>query len=310
MFKNLFMKKEKTDAQRSPSPSTPLLSPPSAPFSECGPEDATQSLCVTELSTFAGASLCPEQCVQAAGAQAVSYTAQGTRTAQQDAVCIGSSDGVLVGVLCDGMGGLAGGERASLFAANGMMDTLLSAQKRDYSCMSQTVIELNDSVRELRDGQNQPMEAGTTLTVVVIEQGQLCWCSVGDSRIYLWRDGCLQQLSEDHNLKTRLDALVKAGVLSPQDAGQYQQQEALTSYLGIPELVEIGGSRVPVALKQGDVILQCSDGLYRCLPAETICAVLTEEEDLPQAANRLMGSALAKPGAHDNTSLILTRFTG
>lgn len=302
MFKNLFAKKDKASEPRS--------APPSAPFSEDNPEDVTLSLCVTELSTFGGASFHPEQCVQAAGAQAVSYTAQGTRAAQQDAVCIGSSDEVLVGVLCDGMGGLAGGERASLFASNGMLDALLGAQKRDYSCMSQTAMELSDSVRELRDDQNQRIEAGTTLTAVVIEHGQLSWCSVGDSRIYLWRDGCLQQLSEDHNLKTRLDALVKAGAISPQDASQYQQQEALTSYLGIPELVEIGGSRTPLALKSDDVILQCSDGLYRCLPAEMICEILVEVENLQPAASRLMSSALAKPGAHDNTSLILTRFTG
>lgn len=298
MFKNLFAKKTKNSAMLC------------APLDDCDSEGITQSLCVTELNTFNDVTLLPEQCVQAAGVQAVSYTAQGTRAVQQDAVRIGSGDDVLVSVLCDGMGGLAGGERASTLAANEMMNTLLNTQTRDFLCMSRAAVELNDSVRELRDEQDQRIEAGTTLTAVVVEKGALCWCSIGDSRIYLWRDGRIQQLSEDHNLKTRLNALVNAGIMSPQDASQYPKQEALTSYLGIPELTEIDGSRTPLTLNSGDVILQCSDGLYRCLTSEMMNVVLTAETNLQQTANRLMETALAQPGLHDNTSLILTRFVG
>ena len=91
-------------------------------------------------------------------------------------------------VLCDGMGGLSGGERASALAAQGMTQHLLeNAQATDISTeMGRAALRLNEKVKDIRDSENRKIEAGTTLTAVFIRNGELFWCGIGDSHIYLY----------------------------------------------------------------------------------------------------------------------------
>lgn len=214
--------------------------------------------------------------------------------------------------VCDGMGGLTGGERASALAAHGVTRYLLEhAQAEDIPTeMGRAALRLNEEVKNLRDPANQKIEAGTTLTTVFLRNGKLFWCSIGDSHIYLYRDGTLEQLNIDHNFGAQLDQMALEGSITQDEALHHPQRAALTSYLGISELTLISGNRMPFQLRKGDVLIQCTDGLYRYLPDSTMCRILAVTGNLKQAAEQMVKTALAVPGGHDNTSVLLARYKG
>ena len=280
-----------------------------APQLDYGMDDTTQTLLVPmmdeEESSDAGHTLTTD-CVEIA-----SYMSIGTRKSQQDSVCFDADAEHAVSVLCDGMGGLSGGERASALAAEGVAKYLMSSTAEDVPTeMGRVALRLNEQVKELRDDQNRKIEAGTTLTVVFIRSGVLYWCNVGDSHIYLYRNGTIEQLNVDHNLGVHLDQMVREGTISPEEAQHHPQRAALTSYLGISELSLIGGNRKPLALQPGDVLVQCSDGLYRCLSDAEIAQILSGSTDMSAAAQALVEAALRVPGSHDNTTVVLTKVKG
>ena len=138
----------------------------------------------------------------------------------------------------------------------------------------------------------------------------LFWCSIGDSHIYLYRDGTLEQLNIDHNFGAQLDQMALEGSITQDEALHHPQRAALTSYLGISELTLISGNRMPFQLRKGDVLIQCTDGLYRYLPDSTMCRILAVTGNLKQAAEQMVKTALAVPGGHDNTSVLLARYKG
>lgn len=123
-------------------------------------------------------------------AEIASYTSIGTRKSQQDSICFDFGDFCTVCAVCDGMGGLTGGERASALAAHGVTRYLLEhAQAEDIPTeMGRAALRLNEEVKNLRDPANQKIEAGTTLTTVFLRNGKLFWCSIGDSHIYLYEE--------------------------------------------------------------------------------------------------------------------------
>ena len=145
---------------------------------------------------------------------------------------------------------------------------------------------------------------------MLIRSGELYWCGIGDSHIYLYRDGILRQLNIDHNFGVQLDQMVQEGSITAEEALRHPQRAALTSYLGIQELTLISGNRMPFLLQKDDVLLQCTDGLYRCLSDDSICQILTAAENVKQASKLLVETALTLPGAHDNTSVLLTKYKG
>ena len=203
-------------------------------------------------------------------------------------------------------------ERASALAAHGVTRYLLEhAQAEDIPTeMGRAALRLNEEVKNLRDPANQKIEAGTTLTTVFLRNGKLFWCSIGDSHIYLYRDGTLEQLNIDHNFGAQLDQMALEGSITQDEALHHPQRAALTSYLGISELTLISGNRMPFQLRKGDVLIQCTDGLYRYLPDSTMCRILAVTGNLKQAAEQMVKTALAVPGGHDNTSVLLARYKG
>lgn len=241
-----------------------------------------------------------------------SYASIGTRKNQQDSMCFDFVESCTVCVVCDGMGGLSGGERASALAAHGMARYLLEhAQAGDIPTeMGRAALKLNEEIKNLRDSSNRKIEAGTTLTAVLIRTGELFWCGIGDSHIYLYRDGKIEQLNIDHNFGVQLDQMALEGSITQDEALHHPQRAALTSYLGIQELTLISGNRTPLPLRKGDVLIQCTDGLYRCLPDDVMCRILSETKELKQASEQMARMALAVPGGHDNTSVLLTRYKG
>ena len=134
--------------------------------------------------------------------------------------------------------------------------------------------------------------------------------NIGDSRIYLVRDGKMLQLTHDQNYLTRLMEKVRAGEITEQEALSHPKREALISYCGIRELSMVEINLQPLQLKSGDVIVLCSDGLYRLLSRQEMIDVLQETaEDMNLVAFKLTATATDKNfRGQDNTSVILIKI--
>lgn len=226
----------------------------------------------------------------------------GSRSEQQDSFgfsdiyddCSTNQYGVLA-VLADGMGGLSGGKEVSHIA----VQTFL----HHYYCQSPNVsikdrliaalYEANSSILTYAEQNGYVGRAGTTLIAAALLKQKLYWVSIGDSRIYLFKNNHLIQLTKDHIYANELDEMAARGEITLEDAHNDPQRASLTSYLGVEEIVELDVSETPINLQRGDSIILCSDGLYGSVTDSEmieICASLPAQE----AAEKLMESALSK----------------
>lgn len=212
----------------------------------------------------------------------------GARSKQQDSFGVSQMqedvirDKGILAILADGMGGMASGEKAS-------MATVISCLNYfDTHDMSESV---SDDLRAMAENANVEVKdvlggsrgaSGSTLVGVYIKDGEMFWVSVGDSRIYLYRDGELQQVSRDHNYAAVLQKRVEAGEITQEEALGDPQKDALTSYIGIDFLEEIDYNTESLAVFEGDKILLTSDGVYNTLTTEEI------EDALRFSAGRAM----------------------
>jgi len=140
---------------------------------------------------------------------------------------------------------------------------------------------------------------GTTFTVAAIKGDSLYAAHVGDSRIYLVRNGEMRQLTRDHSYVMEL---VRQGKLSAEDAKTHPRRNVITRALGIGENVEVDG--IVEKLQPGDRLLLCSDGLTNMLEDNLILDVLKLDLPVSVLANTLVDMANAN-GGEDNISVIV-----
>jgi protein phosphatase len=203
----------------------------------------------------------------------------------------GESDGQAVLMVADGMGGHIAGEVASRLAINAAASAELEPDDR--------VAAANRAIREEVARQPDLEGMGTTLTLVELEpEGVARVAHVGDSRAYLYRDGELRQLTEDHTVAAEYVAL---GHISAEEADDHPQSHMLTRCLGLTRFVNV--DRIDLDLSHGDRLLLCSDGLNSMVPADRIAKALTNGT-ADEAAWKLVEAA-NKAGGHDNISVIV-----
>lgn len=247
------------------------------------------------------------------------YSAVGDRAGQQDAARVSDDyyyarTNTAFAVLCDGMGGLSGGERASQLSVTALYETfqrLHELPAQEIQQFYKTMIRRLDAmVHGLKDESGNLLGAGTTLTSIFLQGEQLYWSAVGDSRIYLLHGDTIQCLTEDHNYYKLLKERVKRGLISREEADREPKKEALISYIGIGGVEYINLCENPITLQKGDCVLLCSDGLYRTLSEAEILHILhTATEPMSVAAQRLVDAAIAKHKRHqDNTTVVVLKF--
>ena len=241
----------------------------------------------------------------------------GDRTSQQDAYRYMTKDDKTLAVVCDGMGGMAGGEAASRTAISCIFDRFVidagSITPANTSQWFDKVFrEADFVVSSLTDHTGNLMHCGTTVVAVMVQEHAYHWGTVGDSRIYSMRRE-IQTLTRSHNFNLQLDAMVQSGKITLQErAAEGRRGEALISYLGIGGLQLLDTSREPIALVQGDLLVLCSDGIYKSLSEEQIQAILEEGgQDCRLMAERLCSHAIRlahrKQAKQDNTTAIVIR---
>jgi protein phosphatase len=217
-------------------------------------------------------------------------------------------------VVADGMGGAAAGEHASALAVTSLelfvLDTVkwfLHLQGREQSVLYEELrrcLEGADrNVIERAKSDPRLVGMGTTLTMAYSVGLDLFVAHAGDSRAYLFHEGSLVQVTNDHTLA---QVLVQAGGLSPEQAKHDKRRNIVTNVVGGPhEGVHAEIHRL--ALADGDVLLLCSDGLSDPVGDEAIAAVLAQTADPEEACNRLVAGALEN-GGRDNITAIVARY--
>jgi len=201
--------------------------------------------------------------------------------------------------IADGMGGARAGEIASALAASALSeaDELHGGEELVRSLVQ----EGNRRVHERATVDPSTSGMGTTMTVALVEpNGDIVFGHVGDSRAYRFRDGQLEQLTDDHSLVAEL---VRRGELSERDAEVHPQRSVITRALGTDPDVDVDA--FTVRPEPGDLYLICSDGLSDMISSGAIQEVLRRNRaDLDAAAHALVKAA-NRSGGDDNITAVL-----
>ena len=216
-------------------------------------------------------------------------------------------------VVCDGMGGHAAGEVASQIA----VDTLLAyfrehapeVEKNAYlddapvgaRLLAEAVKKANDAILNYAEEHKNTTGMGTTLVAARFSDGVFSIANVGDSRIYLFREGQLLQLTEDHSLVMEQ---VRRGMLTLEEAKRSSAQNIITRALGTDESTLPDLGEFPA--QDGDVLLLTTDGVLRHVTDQEMRNILLQLPSLEAACQTLIDAA-NEGGGEDNATCVLVR---
>jgi PPM family protein phosphatase len=205
--------------------------------------------------------------------------------------------------VADGMGGARAGEVASRLA----VETF--SEQRDESAspeaqLAEVARAANRKIYTLAQEDSTRAGMGTTLTAVMVHDGELAIGHVGDSRAYRFRDGELERLTQDHSL---VEELVRQGKIKPEEAATHPQRSIITRALG-PE-PEVDVETLTYSARPGDVYLLCSDGLTGMVDESRMKEILAESDSLEAAGTELIAAA-NENGGRDNITVVLFRVDG
>ena len=245
------------------------------------------------------------------------YSIIGDRKSQQDISRLErKKNGLLLAVVCDGMGGMQGGELASTAGIEAVFEDFASAplpsDEKAPSWIHGALSLADRRVFELEGPDGDPLGGGSTCVLALADNDSFIWGSVGDSRIYLLSAGKIYKINRMHNYNLQLDTMLRNGEITADERKTMGARgEALISYLGIGKLplLDIGASAMH--WRENDVLILCSDGIYKSLENDQIQAI-TEEAggNMQLAAERLCSEAYRLATGHqDNTTVITIRYS-
>ncbi len=231
------------------------------------------------------------------------------RTSNEDACFVLLPDKVYV--LADGVGGGNSGEIASRTAvseiANYVVGHPISHLLEKYEIvdyLKDAIDTANRKIYGMANAHEENAGMATTTVVVHVRNGQAYVANIGDSRAYLFRDRALTQITEDH---TYVNTLVKAGVLSREEAEMDERKNVIVKALGADSMADPDFFRVEI--REDDILILCSDGLYDELTDEEIISLIEENKDnMSELARELVGRA-NQNGGRDNTTVICLKVT-
>src|SRR6202167_6753879 len=196
-------------------------------------------------------------------------------------------------VVADGMGGYEGGQEASRLAVETVMTVYRDCADSDpQQALVDALQAAHEQIRQYSFAHPELRGMGTTCTAAAIVQNELYYVHVGDTRLYLIREGRITRVTRDHSYVGRL---VEAGVISAEEAEHHPQRNILTAALGTnPELI-MDSPEQPEPLRAADVLVICTDGLWGLVrDAEILDAV--ENNSAEKAGRQLIALAKERGG--------------
>lgn len=223
---------------------------------------------------------------------------RGGRDYQEDSLvsdfAVGDDCGIVV--LADGMGGHSAGDVASKTVVTEVYselkfhsDLFFDHAESLPQLMLNAITNANDCIREAILESPESRGMGSTVVAAVMAGNRMYWSSVGDSPLYHYRGGNLDQVNEDHSMAPQIDAMVAAGAIKPEDAKKHPDRNSLTSAVAGGRIARMDNRGLALELKAGDIIVVSSDGL-QFLEDKMIAKIITRNRRKPSAdiANALL----------------------
>ena len=223
---------------------------------------------------------------------------------------------VLFAVVADGIGGHLAGEVAAELAVNHITQAVAESDThRPKKILEKAIQEASEAIADHASSNPEYQGMGATCACVWVIGDQLYTASVGDSRIYLLREGRIQQLTTDH---TWVQEAIEKNIITPEYARDHPNIHVIRRYLGSPEPPEVdlrmrlydsetdamAEGNQGMSLRPGDTLLICSDGLTDLVWNDEISEIIRTKGSLKAAAQGLVNTANQR-GGHDNTTIVL-----
>ena len=199
--------------------------------------------------------------------------------------------------VADGMGGHKGGEVASTSARDELLREL-EGKTPSVAALSGAIEEVNRQIYHQQEHDDALTGMGTTLSVLWMSDNFVYIGHVGDSRVYLLRDGEFKQMTLDHSL---VEQLVREGVLTEEEAQNHPMRNIITRAIGTDESVEV--DVVVEERRKGDLWLACSDGLHGLVDDRQMRDALRQYA--PEKAADVLLKAALDAGGRDNVTLVI-----
>lgn len=233
----------------------------------------------------------------------------GGRDEQQDAFAVEKMHGQLLAVVADGMGGHAAGATASKQAIRGFIEHLRilraeELEREPVQCLYDALNAANEQVAAAAEAEPGREGMGTTLVALLALTERVFWVSVGDSPLYLLRDGKLRRINANHSVAALLEAEARQHMINPEEAMSSSARHQLTSALTGGEIARVDLPKAGEALRAGDRFILASDGIHT-LTDEAIARLLAEAPSAEGAAANIAGHVQAEELENqDNTTIV------
>jgi protein phosphatase len=212
----------------------------------------------------------------------------------------------LLAIVCDGMGGHAGGKEASELAVKTILEVIEAAPEKTSprDALRVAIEEANRRVWSMptSEGGYRP---GSTVVAVLVHPGGMEIAHVGDSRVYLVHSGAILQVTKDHSM---VQEMVDRNLIKAEEAAKHPDANKIMRALGIAKDVEVDLRPDPTGYVAGDVVVLCSDGLSDLVDPSEILDI-AGSRPAKQAAGQLVDLANAR-GGHDNITAMVIRMKG
>lgn len=200
-------------------------------------------------------------------------------------------------IVADGMGGHTGGKQASNLAVDTICKVYSESDHFNLAdALHASIVAANSRIHQAAGKSTELSRMGTTCTTLLLHENTGIIGHVGDSRVYRIEYGKIEQLTEDH---TQVQAMLKEGVLTPEEAKVYPSRSVLARALGVEEKVKVDIIQ-NIPLRTGQIYLLCSDGLAKVTESEILKIV---SENSTEIASRQLVALANERGGKDNVTV-------
>lgn len=230
------------------------------------------------------------------------------RESNQDAYAVGEfSDEVVWSVVCDGMGGAAGGNIASALAVKVISDKINASyrdQMRDPSIknmLDSALTAANIEVYDFAEAQPELRGMGTTVVCAIVRDNQAYIAHAGDSRAYVINNGNIKQITTDHSM---VQDLLSRGRITVEEAEHHPNKNIITRAVGVDKSIKIDFEQID--LNDDDTLMLCTDGLSNYVSNDEITELMSDGKHYA-FADRLVQKANSNGGGDNITVVIISK---